>query len=113
MSLRQYQKDILNALWKSLKTNDKVLLSAPTGSGKTVMASAFIDYVVKQNKRIAFVVDRIELVKQSRDTFGADKVSIIKAGAPLNAPAFCIFYAVLLSAAKSVKIYPAPNTTLM
>lgn len=80
MNLRQYQKDILNNLWKSLQTNDKVLLSAPTGSGKTVMASAFIDYVVKLGKRVAFVVDRIELVKQSRDTFGAENVSIIKAG---------------------------------
>jgi superfamily II DNA or RNA helicase len=32
VELRQYQKDILNCLWKSLMRNNKVLLSAPTGS---------------------------------------------------------------------------------
>lgn len=44
------------------------------------MASAFIDYVISNGKRVAFVVDRIELVRQSQQTFGAEKVSIIKAG---------------------------------
>ena len=77
--LRQYQKDILNKLWLSLKQHNKVLVSAPTGSGKTVMASALIDELVKRGHKVAFIVDRVELVKQSRDTFGAEKVSIIKA----------------------------------
>ena len=31
-NLRQYQKDILNKLWLSLKKHNKVLVSAPTGS---------------------------------------------------------------------------------
>ena len=32
VELRQYQKDILNKLWLSLKINQKVLVSSPTGS---------------------------------------------------------------------------------
>ena len=43
------------------------------------MASALIDKLVKRGHKVAFIVDRVELVKQSRDTFGAEKVSIIKA----------------------------------
>ena len=43
------------------------------------MASALIDELVKRGHKVAFIVDRVELVKQSRDTFGAEKVSIIKA----------------------------------
>lgn len=44
------------------------------------MASALIHELVKRGNKIAFVVDRVELIKQSRDTFGSDKVSVIKAG---------------------------------
>ena len=32
VELRQYQKNILNKLWLSLKVNKKVLVASPTGS---------------------------------------------------------------------------------
>ena len=32
VELRQYQKDLLNNLWKSLKNNNRILVQAPTGS---------------------------------------------------------------------------------
>ena len=32
VELRQYQKDLLNNLWKSLKVNNRILVQAPTGS---------------------------------------------------------------------------------
>lgn len=48
-------------------------------TGKTVCASALIKELVKRNNRVMFVVDREELVKQSRKAFGVDKVSVIKA----------------------------------
>ena len=32
VELRQYQKDILNKLWLSLKVNQFVLVASPTGS---------------------------------------------------------------------------------
>lgn len=44
------------------------------------MASALIHELIKRNHKVAFVVDRIELVKQSKKTFGEEQVSIIKAG---------------------------------
>ena len=77
--LRQYQRDILNKLWSSLKQHDKVLVSAPTGSGKTVMAGALIQELVKRSAKVAFVVDSEELIKQTEKTL-ATTVSIVKAG---------------------------------
>ena len=77
--LRQYQKDILNKLWQSLKEHDRVLVSAPTGAGKTVMASALIHELVKRGNKIAFVVDSEELIKQTERTLNTT-VSVVKAG---------------------------------
>ena len=76
--LRQYQKNILNKLWQSLKEHDKVLVSAPTGAGKTVMASALIHELVKRGNKIAFVVDSEELIKQTERTLNTT-VSVVKA----------------------------------
>src|SRR5574344_1337482 len=80
MKLRDYQKQILNKTWQALETNKKILVSAPTGSGKTRMASALIDELLKHGHRVAFIVDRIELIQQSYNTFDKKNVSIVKAG---------------------------------
>lgn len=77
--LRQYQKDILNKLWVSLKEHSKLLVSAPTGAGKTVMASALIHELVKRGHKVAFVVDSEELIKQTERTLNTT-VSVVKAG---------------------------------
>lgn len=77
--LRQYQKDILNKSWASLKEHSKLLVSAPTGAGKTVMASALIHELVKRGHKVAFVVDSEELIKQTERTLNTI-VSVVKAG---------------------------------
>ena len=65
MELRQYQKDILNKLWRSLKTNNKILVQAPTGAGKTVMISNYIEHVLLvRNKKVLIVVDKLEILQQ-------------------------------------------------
>lgn len=65
MGLRQYQKDILNKLWRSLKANNKILVQAPTGAGKTVMISNYIEHILLiRNKRVLVVVDKLEILQQ-------------------------------------------------
>ena len=63
--LRLYQKksiqDIRNAFIKSKR---KILLVAPTGSGKTVVASEMIRRVVQGGKSCLFVAHRRELIMQ-------------------------------------------------
>lgn len=79
VELRQYQKDMLNKLWLSLKKHNKVLFASPTGSGKTVMAAALIHELVKRGHKVAFVVDSEDLITQTERTLNT-KVSIVKAG---------------------------------
>lgn len=74
------QRKLLNRLWTSLQIHERVLFQSQTGSGKTVMASALIAELVKRGERVAFIVDRSELVSQSIKTFGVDNVSVVKAG---------------------------------
>ena len=76
MELRQYQKDVLNNIVRShRKGNKRILLQAATGSGKTVMAVAFIEYYLKQGKKVMFLAHRRELIHQAAATlkaFGID-----------------------------------------
>lgn len=46
-----------------------ILINAPTGSGKTVMASALMELVAEKGRRANFVVDRLSLIQQTSDTF--------------------------------------------
>lgn len=65
VELRQYQKDILSKLWRNLRTNNKILVQAPTGAGKTVMISSYIEHVLLvRNKRVLIVVDKLEILQQ-------------------------------------------------
>ena len=74
--LRQYQKDSLNELYKRLQSDNRVLLSLPTGAGKTVMMAEWAHKMAQYNKRTAIIVDRIELVQQTYDKLNGD-VSVL------------------------------------
>jgi len=65
MALRQYQKDTLNNIIRSQrKGNKNILLQAATGSGKTVMASAFVKHSINLEKNVLFLAHRRELITQ-------------------------------------------------
>ena len=78
MELRRYQKDILNKLYLSLQKNKKVLLSLPTGAGKTIMMYHWAKTMADRGLKTMFIVDREELVDQvlSLDS----TINVIKAG---------------------------------
>ena len=83
MALRQYQKDTLNNIIRSQrKGNKNILLQAATGSGKTVMASAFVKHSINQNKNVLFLAHRRELITQCSDKLTEEGVrhGIIMAG---------------------------------
>ena len=52
----------------------RLLVVAPTGSGKTVLAVRMLSGAVKNKKRCLFIVHRRELVRQSLDAFEAGGV---------------------------------------
>lgn len=70
VDLRPYQSDAIERARDAIRGGAKnVLICAPTGSGKTVLASHLIDESKNKGRRSAFVVDRLSLIQQTSDTF--------------------------------------------
>ncbi|CAB4145108.1 SSL2 DNA or RNA helicases of superfamily II [uncultured Caudovirales phage] len=76
MDLRPYQLASIEALRAGIRAEKKhQILCAPTGSGKTVMATYLMQEAAAKMSRAAFVVDRVALVDQTSvtfDQFGVD-----------------------------------------
>lgn len=69
-SLREYQINAINATRDALRSGLKrVIIQAPCGSGKTLMAASIVSAAKEKQKRVAFVVNRIGLVKQTSRVF--------------------------------------------
>lgn len=65
-----YQVPAVEAVRQALREGARsVLINAPTGSGKTVMASALMELTMLKGRRANFVVDRLSLIQQTSDTF--------------------------------------------
>ena len=66
MNLRPYQVNALEAVRESFRAGKRApILVAPTGSGKTVMASSVIHGAVGKGRRVLFLAHRFELVAQA------------------------------------------------
>lgn len=77
LNLRKYQDDAIKQVYSRFTDGLKsVLLYAPTGAGKTVLAAKIIADYVQAGKRVLFLVHRGKLVRQTLDKlnkfFGID-----------------------------------------
>lgn len=74
MQLRPYQKDAIRAVSESWKVFKKTLIVLPTGTGKTIIFSNIIKYILQQHidKRILILAHREELLQQA-----AEKIELI------------------------------------
>lgn len=83
MKLRDYQLEVIDGLRREIGRGAKrILLQAPTGAGKTVIAAEIIEKAADKGKRVLFLAHRRELVKQCESklfSFGVDH-GIIMAG---------------------------------
>ena len=68
--LRDYQKQAIRDMREAARGGARnILICAPTGSGKTEIASCLADMNRLKGKRSAFVVDRKSLIRQTSDAF--------------------------------------------
>lgn len=67
--LRPDQEEVRTALRVALRQFMAVLVFAPTGFGKTVLAAALIKLIFGANKRVIFCVHRVDLITQTAKTF--------------------------------------------
>lgn len=63
------QEDVRAKLRVALRSHQSVLTFAPTGFGKTVLASALIKLIADAGKTVIFGVHRDALIKQTANTF--------------------------------------------
>ena len=71
VSLREdYQVPAFTCMREAIRAGARsIFVNAPTGSGKTVIASALMEMVMDKGNRANFVVDRLSLVDQTSATF--------------------------------------------
>lgn len=75
ITLRPYQADAVERCRAALRAVRRVLLVAPTGAGKTVIASHVILRAHERQRRVLFFAHRRELINQAVD-------KLVKAGIP-------------------------------
>lgn len=71
LALRDYQSDLLKAISDALTQHRRLVVSMPTGAGKTVVAAALAKEAIAQGKSVWFLVDRIVLADQTLAAFEA------------------------------------------
>ena len=87
--LRPYQENAVSHLWEAFNTKERVVLAAPTGAGKTAMASSIFMQARKKGLRVGFCVPFLSLIDQTFDAFvseGLDEneISLVQADNPLK-----------------------------
>jgi DNA repair protein RadD len=85
--LRPYQVDVIAEIDRTNASGKRrILLVAPTGSGKTVIAGRIIRNAVDQGKRVLIFAHRREIVAQTSDKLLAEGVEhgIVQAGYPMH-----------------------------
>ena len=69
VDLRDYQTNAFDQARELVRQGHKrILIVSPTGSGKTVLATALMEMVQAKGKRANFVVDRVSLIDQTSAT---------------------------------------------
>jgi len=83
IALRSYQERAVTETEAALAAGEKVILVAPTGSGKTVMGAAIAKRAAEQHRGVLFLAHRREIIDQTSRKLQAYGVrhGIIMAGA--------------------------------
>lgn len=74
ITLRDYQLDMIARTRQSLRGCQATILQAPTGAGKTAIASHMMGEARKNNKRAFFLVHQNELLKQTSKSLWRNKL---------------------------------------
>lgn len=108
ISLHAHQEELRTRLRVALRTSAAVLAFSPTGSGKTVLAAALIRLILQAGKRVIFACHRVDLIRQTADTFEKFEIpfSYIAAGYACN-PYHRVFIASIPTLQNRLGKYPA------
>lgn len=89
MQLRDYQQEVKNRIRNEFKNgNKKVVVSLPTGAGKTAIGFDMVRAALQRGKRCYFIVDRITLLNQTIEVMYENglRFGVLQADNPLYRP---------------------------
>ena len=66
-TLRPYQQEAVDAVFREWETRRSTLIVIPTGGGKTIIFSGVIERCVREGKRVLVLAHRGELLEQAAD----------------------------------------------
>jgi len=67
ITLHPFQQAVVDQVEKEIEQGRrKLLLVAPTGSGKTVMGGAIINHAVERHQRVLVIAHRREIITQTQ-----------------------------------------------
>lgn len=86
LTLRPYQNNLIHDIRTSLRTHNSILAVAPTGTGKTALASKMLGNAWLKKKRSFFIVHKKILVRQSSEAFQKADIphGFVTADQPIN-----------------------------
>lgn len=94
MQLREYQKKAVAEVFSAWQSGTKrLVLTLPTGGGKTVIAVKIVEHIIESNRRVLLFVNRAELLRQTVDTMrriGIEPSLLSADEMRINSPAICI-----------------------
>ena len=84
--LRDYQEKAVADAREAFREHRSVLLTKPTGSGKTLTAAFMLRSAMDKGLRSMFIVNRVELVKQTMVAFDLAEIDygVVSAGFAMN-----------------------------
>lgn len=86
IDLRDYQTELIQNARLKLRCVRRLLIQAPTGAGKTALATYMTDEAVNKGRVVYFVCHRVELLRGTSNTFRKFGIphGFIAAGYPYN-----------------------------
>ncbi len=107
LQLRDYQQEIVDRTSTALARNPRVLVQAPTGAGKTALATHMVGGAAKRGRRVLFLVHRTELLTQASGAFERQGIvhGTIAAGMPYN-PHHSVYVGGIATVARRLSTLP-------
>lgn len=86
IQLRDYQESMIAGARQAMRKSRRVLLQAPTGAGKTALATFMTGETIARNAGVWFVCHRVELLQGTSNTYRKFGIphAFIASGYPMN-----------------------------
>src|SRR3990167_2142716 len=118
MNIRPYQLDVIDEITTEAASGKRrIILQAPTGSGKTIIAAQIISHAVSNKKHVLFLAHRRELIWQTMEkleSFGVPH-GVLIAGEPYDPTHFVSVASIgtIFSRAMRRKVIGLPKADLV